>query len=295
MNKNFWTEDNKIMNYDDLFRIDMHNKLMKMENQIVCGKDIADLCYNYDYLISQKGKAAQFIADYAEHFVRSLDQYKKAVGKPFEAAQDPLKAVNLMALYKGKEIALECETVKSYWDRKMVLNLEMLNNIFQEMEASLSQNRERLAEKVLLTKETLSRTSAQHMCDHLQKMVNENISLAEALRSLDKPILSERTVRSIIKNDYSDVVKTALACNASTNGVKPFVEDVVLAKSKELFEKEFAMANRQVPLSRDLFMVIQNTLLGRIPHEVELKPLTNVRTNQRSDSVKESQRLAREK
>ena len=95
MAKNFWTEENKIMNYDSLIRADMKRRLMKLENQIVYGRDIADLCYNYDFFISQRDKAIQFITDYAEHFVKCLDMYKKKSGRMFSGVQNPSMAANL--------------------------------------------------------------------------------------------------------------------------------------------------------------------------------------------------------
>ena len=83
MNGNFWTEENKIMTLNGLIRADMRNKLLAMGNQVMYGREVADNCYNYDFLINDEKKAVQFIADYADDFISRLQQYEKTTGKSF--------------------------------------------------------------------------------------------------------------------------------------------------------------------------------------------------------------------
>ena len=291
MEKNFWTEENKIMNFDSLIRVDMQKRLMNMENQIVYGRDIADICYNYDLFIGQRDKAIQFIADYADDFIRSINRYQKITRKPFADIGNPLKSANLMALYRGRDIIRTCKLIRDNWDQKIVLNLDNLNELIQQINGPELPEHKRIAEKIENTKETLLQVSEKHLFDCLQRMVGKNLTLADLRKELNMPILSEQTAKSVLRNDFSEVVAAVMSTGANARDVYSFVEHAVFAKTEELMASKLFIDNPRVHVTQDFINALKDGLSAGIKYEVDFKP--NVMT--REPSVRELKKTAQVK
>lgn len=278
MSRNFWTEENKIMNFDCLIRADMKKKLMNMENQIVYGRDIADLCYNYDYLIGQREKAIQFIADYADDFVKSLYRYQRTLKRPFSDISNSLKAVNLMALYRAKDITRSCPMIRKNWDNKITLKLDVLNDLMQELSGPELPEERRLSEKVFITKEILQQVCHEHICDCLQSLVGKNATIADLEKSLKMPVVSEQTAKSVLKNSYAEVARLAASASPNTRDIYLFIESVVLAKSKELANEGFFAQNRNIAITQEFVDALRENLNVGFRNEVYLKPEVGTKT-----------------
>lgn len=242
MQKNFWTEGNKIMSCDYLIKTDLKRKFKNTQNQIIVGSELADNFYNYDFMISNKDKAIQFVVDYADELMKCLEAYKKSTGKMFDLS-NPLKAVNLIALVKAREVLAECDYIKDHWDEEIVLDEDNVSVILHDLK---QMTREELLEKVFITKETLNQVSADYLSDFIPSLSGDRKRLNNVIGNMEGPDLSERTVKSIMINSYDEVAKIASCTDIDTSSIHSFVRDVVVAYSEETLTKQFDLENRIV-------------------------------------------------
>lgn len=269
MERNIWTEENKIMDYENLFRADMQNKLIKMSNQVVTSESIPDLCYNYDYFINDRARAIQFISDYAERFVGALARYQKATGKVFVNVQNPMRMASLMALYAAKDIVAGGEQMKEYGPRKFALNNHNLDIVLKDINGADKQNTPRLVEKVLLTKEDFTQTCLEYTRDALLDVYKKkgSLPLSQAVKEMRMPTLTEQIVKSIIKNSY-DEVTAAIANNDDINmrDIFLFTEDIVHRASLQMMKDEFELDKTDVKLDKDFLLEFQKIVETRQIH-----------------------------
>ena len=239
MERNFWTEENKIINYDKLMRVDIKNKLNQMTNQCIYGNDLADYCYNYNTVIHSPVKAARFIADYAEEFVKSLNRYKQANGVIFPQVKDPTVAVNLMMLYKAKDIFNESEYIKSKADKKITLNTDTLSILYTELKVA-ELGDDVLQNKVFISREDLDQTSVDYLLANLDKI--KGLSLSQIAESLPQADVSERTAKSLLKNSYSRVANILLNHNdVSVSGLREMLSDVITLNAIDVLKENLGL------------------------------------------------------
>lgn len=272
--RNFWTEENKIMNYDSLICADLRNKLIKLDGQMVVGKDLADICYNYDYLIASKRKAVQFISDYADDFIDSLKKYKQTTGVLFPDIDNPLKIANLMALYKGRDILKACEYIKNNWDKKFTMDADTIETLLKELEELELQENVVLEDKVFTTKETLSQVCLDLLYRELESCFNSEISKQEAVEHLMNPKLSERTMKSMLINSYmdiSEIVKTKDDINLTDP--HSFMQDVVSTKTEEIAEKGMDLDYENLELNENIIAQLASLVQSYNKTEVEFDPM----------------------
>jgi hypothetical protein len=256
------------MDFDSLVRADMQRKIMKLDGQIVTCSDLVDHLYNYDYFIGDTKKAIQFITDYADEFIEALNKYYQRTGKQFVDMQNPLKVATLMTLYKGQEIAKECENLRAKWDEKIIINTNSLDILLQELEGQDLP----LNEKVFTTKETLDQACAAFLCVELEKMLGKCETLNQAVQNMGRPELTNETIKSILKNSYNAVTVYAKYINADTGSLKAFIADVVQERTKDIAEKELGLDKKQIVLTDETFKLVQSMMQDKISHAVEFKP-----------------------
>lgn len=303
MEKNFWSEENRIMNYGNLFRADLQNKLVKMSNQIVTSEDIPDLCYNYDYFIGQPDKAIQFISDYAEEFVKSLDRYRNSVGKMFTNVQNPMRMASLMALYAAKDIIAASEYMKERGDNKFALNNHNLDKILKDINGPDKQQTPRLVEKTLITKEDLTQVCLEYALNALLNVYKNNgdISLRKALTEMSRPVLTEQVVKSMIKNSYDEIA--AVAANTPdvcTKDLLLFAEDIVYNVSQDMLKDEYGLDKEDKTLNREFLLkfhesVEKNQIHPKINFHPERKTDEKTMVNARTFKKEPVRENAREK
>lgn len=272
--RNFWTEENKIMNYDSLICADLRNKLIKLDGQMVVGKDLADICYNYDYLIASKRKAVQFISDYADDFIDSLRKYKQTTGVLFPDIDNPLKIANLMALYKGRDILKTCEYIKNNWDKKFTMDAETIETLLKELEELELQENVVLEDKAFTTKETLSQVCLDLLYRELESCFNSEISKQETVEHLMNPKLSERTMKSMLINSYmdiSEIVKTK--DDIDLTDLHSFMQDVVSTKTEEIAEKGMDLNYENLELNENVITQLASLVQSYNKTEVEFDPM----------------------
>ena len=272
--RNFWTEENKIMNYDSLICADLRNKLIKLDGQMVVGKDLADICYNYDYLIASKRKAVQFISDYADDFIDSLKKYKQTTGVLFPDIDNPLKIANLMALYKGRDILKTCEYIKNNWDKKFTMDAETIETLLKELEELELQENVVLEDKVFTTKENLSQVCLDLLYRELESCFNSEISKQETVEHLMNPKLSERTMKSMLINSYmdiSEIVKTK--DDIDLTDLHSFMQDVVSTKTEEIAEKGMDLDYENLELNENIITQLASLVQSYNKTEVEFDPM----------------------
>ena len=290
---NFWTEGNKTMDGNSLIAADMRRKLMKMSGQVVYGKDIADLCYNYDYFVVDEKKALQFISDYAEDFISSINRYEKSTGKVFADVISPTKTANLIALYKGRDIAEKCETIQKNWDNKMVLNSDSLTKIVHEL-YEMFPTTDMLHDRTLLDKDSLRAVAVSYLCDELQKRLGNKVQIGTAFKERTEPVLSERTVKSLLRNSYAEIAKAIINGSTNTKDFYLLVEGVVNSKAEEIFMKEFPANSRNLAVSKELIIAIKEGLGARFQPET-VSPRQEQKSAQKPESIKEVRGPVREK
>lgn len=295
MNGNFWTEEDRIMKFNGLIRADMRNKLLAMENQIMCGQDVADNCYNYDFLINDEQKAIQFIADYADDFVRSLQQYQSAANKPFRDVKNPLKVVNLMALYEGRNIAKQCPTLQENWDKKIVLKSDTLSTIVHEIAGPVLPENERFNDKVDITKETLLRVGREGLYNYLQSLVGQNITLEKAGYQLHEPVIGEKIAKSILKNSYKDVMQTLETVGFKGANVCELVGRAVFTKMQEGHHKLCMGLDKDVVITEQVVEAAKVVLSSRQRREVYLQPKAQRDDLDKKEKQAVKQQISREK
>lgn len=257
MDKNFWTEENRIMNYDNLFRADLQSKLLRMSNQIVTSKDIPDLCYNYDYFINQKDKAVQFISDYAEEFVNNLNRYHQTTGEHFVGMQNPLKMASLMALYAARDIIGSSEYMRERGENKFVLNNNNLDIILKDINGPDKQISPRLIDKVLTSKEDLTQACLEYVRDALMKAHEGkgDISLKEALSDMPRPELTEQLSKTLLKNSYEEIAAVVLSTpDIDTTDIKSLICDIVYKVSQEMVRDRFELDSKDFPLDKEFLV-----------------------------------------
>lgn len=272
--RNFWTEENKIMNYDSLIRADLRNKLIKLDGQIIKGKDLADICYNYDYLMTSKRKAVQFISDYADDFVDSLKSYKQTTGVLFPSIDNPLKVANLMALYKGRDVLKACEYIKNNWDKKFTMDAETIDTLLKEIEELELQENVVLEDKVFTTKETLSQVCLELLYREFESCFNSEISKQETVEHLMNPKLSERTMKSMLINSYMDLSEIAKAKeDIDLTDLHSFMQGIVSAKTEEVTKKGLGLDYENMELNGNIITQLASLVQSYNKTEVEFDPV----------------------
>ena len=295
MNGNFWTEENKIMTLNGLIRADMRNKLLAMGNQVMYGREVADNCYNYDFLINDEKKAVQFIADYADDFISRIQQYEKTTGKSFRDIKNPLKVVNLMALYEGRDIIKQCPTLQANWDKKIALKSDTLSTIVREVMGPELPDKERFSDKVNLSKETLSRVGREGLQNYLSSLIGQNITLEKAGAQLKEPVIGEAVAKSILKNSYKDVIRTLNRVGFEGKDFCELISRAVFAKMQENQQKICSTLDKNSVITEQVVEASKIAMNMNKRREVYLPPKTE--KDDLAKQVKQAmkQKAAREK
>lgn len=237
MTHNFWTENTKIISFEDLVRLDLKNKIRAMENQIVDREHLAPYCYNYDYFISDKEKAQQFIMDYASDFIRTLNQYKKDYGYEYKCVDNPLKVVNLMVFYKARDIIKELDFVKA--NDRLIFDTDTKTALLEELDASLSPNL--TVDRIFTDRENLERTSCEYIYDNFKELVGKsNIPMGDVINYFENPILDEKTATGLLQYNFEKIFRIAAEKpNVMHPDFVTFMQNVIYEHSKDIIGKQF--------------------------------------------------------
>lgn len=250
MERNFWTEENKIINYDKLMRMDIQKRLQRMSNQCVYGRDLADACYNYDVAIHNYSKAISFISDYAEEFIKSLERYKRDNGFMFPHVKNPTMVVNLMMLYKAKDIFDESELVNDNIDDRIVLNTNILSMLYEQLRVAEIGD-DALCNKVFITKEDITQVCVDHVLNNIDAI--KGLSLSQIAEKLPVMDISERTAKSLLKNSYSVIADTLFNNNSiSLSGLEKMLSDVIAFQTIEVLKEDFGVSDTNVLADRQI-------------------------------------------
>ena len=200
-----------------------------------------------------------------------MNRYQRTIKKPFADIDNPVRVASLMALYAGRDITRRSPLIRENWDNKIVLNSEMISALVKDINKAISV-RNKLQDKVFTTDETLIQACDAHICNSLQSMIGKNDRLENLERNLQVPMVSEKTAKSLLKNDYYEIAKIIKESGDVPKGLQQFVERAISAKSTELLKDNFFLNNKNVIVTEAFVSALKDNLQVQSRPEVYLEP-----------------------